>query len=364
MSEDSKRFWSQHARGVTPYVPGEQLTDQPYIKLNTNENPYGPGPGVKAALQTIKAEELRLYPDPRSAELRSAIAEYFGLTAQEIFVGNGSDEVLDFAFRAFFDRADIRPEPILSLDLTYSFYPVFAGGNGMNYETVALRDDFTLDPSALIRDEAQGIILANPNAPSGRALTMEALDFLLAELNARGQFAIIDEAYIDFGGESAVALLNKYANYIVVQTFSKSRALAGLRLGFAVGRKEAIAALETMRDMVNSYTVDSLAQQLGKASFEDTDYFRETTNLIVCTRERFIAEAKQHGFRVLPSETNFVLLAVPNMPGIDVYRNLRAAGILVRYLAHPRLEDYVRITIGREEDMATVLTALMQLKER
>lgn len=363
MSEMNKRYWSRHARSVTPYVPGEQLADRSYIKLNTNENPYGPGPGVTKRLQTIDVAELRLYPDPTSKVLRQSIADYFGIDAGRVFAGNGSDEVLDFAFRAFFDRVEVNSKPVLSLDLTYSFYPVFAEGNGIAYEAVPVNEDFTIDVANLVREESQGIILANPNAPSAVAMKLDQLDLLLTELGQRGRFAIIDEAYIDFGGESAVALLDKHANFVVVQTFSKSRALAGLRLGFAIGRPEAIAALETMRDMVNSYTVDNLAQALGTASMEDTSWFREITQRIVRTREQFMAEAKAKGLIVLPSETNFVLLAVPQIPGIEVYNYLRERGILVRYLSHPRLRPYVRITIGKEDDMAAVLAELIKMKE-
>ncbi len=363
MSEDLKRYWSRYARSVTPYVPGEQLKDRPYIKLNTNENPYGPGPRVREALKQADLDELRLYPDPRSTELRSAIAEYFDLSVAEIFVGNGSDEVLDFAFQAFFDQVSVRAEAILLTDLTYSFYPVFAEGNGIEYKTVAVEEDFTLNPQSLIQDDVQGIIIANPNAPTGRVLSLCELDYLLGELDKRGQFAIIDEAYIDFGGESAVGLLDQHKNFIVIQTFSKSRSLAGLRLGFAIGRKEAILAIETVRDMVNSYNVDTLTQIIGKAAFEDMDYFRRTTQKIVRTREDFIRQARQEGFNVLPSETNFVLLELPGMAGSEVYSRLREAGILVRYLSHPRIERYVRISIGRDEEMAKVLAALKEIKE-
>lgn len=363
MAED-KRYWSRHAQAVKPYVPGEQLNDRNYIKLNTNENPYGPSPKLREVLQTVDLDRLRLYPDPNSQELRESIGAYFGLTPDYVFVGNGSDEVLDFAYRAFFDTAVTDSRPILAPELTYSFYPVFAEGNRMNYETVALQEDFRIDWRSLVRDDAQGVILANPNAPTGLALGLDELRLLLRELELRGQFLILDEAYIDFGGETGALLLDEFANFIVIQTFSKSRALAGLRLGFAIGRPSLILALEAMRDMVNSYTVDRLTQVLGQAAMDDWAYFQAGVERIVAGRKRFRKAATALGVRVLPSDTNFVLMEVPGLTGEAVYGLLRKRGILVRYLANPRLEPYVRVTIGQEQEMDAVLAALQEIMMR
>lgn len=364
MSENTGKYWSSYVRRIQPYVPGEQPRDRRYIKLNTNENPYGPGERVRAAIANFNVDDLAAYPDPHATALREKLAAYYGVSAAEVFVGNGSDEVLDFAFRAFFDPREHTERPILAPELTYSFYPVYAHSQEINYETVALNADFSINVEHIIRSDAQGIVLANPNAPTGRALTPEDMERLLAALEAAGQFAIIDEAYVDFGGESALRFLDHYDNFLVVQTFSKSRALAGLRLGFAIGRKEQIEALERVRDTINSYTVDRFAQVVGIASLEDEAHFTTICERIVATRDRFTEAANAAGMEVPDSQTNFVLVARRGYSAEALCNYLRSNGVLVRYFNHALLSRYIRISIGTDEEMATVLQLLQELEDK
>lgn len=361
-TKGKESYWSRLAASASPYVAGEQLQDRSYIKLNTNENPYGPGKKVADRLRQMDSSKLTLYPDPAALTLRQAIATEVDLDYRNIFVGNGSDEVLDFAFRAFFDDVHVCPLPILVPELSYSFYPVYAAGHQMQLEQVAVGDDFRIDIATLIRDDAQGVVLTNPNAPTGLALALHEIEALLSELEKRGQFAVIDEAYVDFGGESAVPLLKRYANLLVIQTFSKSRGMAGVRLGFAIGRKENILALETIRDMVNSYNVDTIAQELGIASLADADHFKASMQRIKRTRERFSRRAREEGILVLPSVCNFVLLGIKGIGGDELYDRLKTRGVLVRFLSHPRLVNLVRVTIGSEQEMDMVMDHLLSIK--
>lgn len=363
MTEIKKTYWSRHVQDLTPYVPGEQLQDRRYIKLNTNEHPYGPGEKVLERLKAIDANKLRFYPDPTAYQLRLSIASKLGVNVEEVFVGNGSDEVLDFSYKAFFNPIEIDERPLLSPDPTYSFYPVFAQGNRMYAVTTEVNEDFTVDLDELISSDSQGVVLANPNAPTGQLLSLDEISIILAALEKQKRFCIIDEAYIDFGGKSAVSLLDQYPNFIVVQTFSKSRGLAGLRLGFAIGREEHIVALERIRDSINSYTVDMLAQDLGKASMEDDAWFERSIRSIVATRDRFTNEVKGLGLDVVESKANFVLVGIPGMTGLALYEALRQEGILVRYLSHPRLVHLVRVSIGTDEEMAKVLVVLKKIQE-
>lgn len=351
-------YASSLCAALQPYVPGEQPRDRRYIKLNTNENPYGPGPAVAQAAAAFDADLLRLYPDPQNLELRQALAAYYDLDVDCVFCGNGSDEVLAMAFAAFFTDRGRAGAPVVLPELSYSFYPVFARFWNLPVTTVPLRADFTIDWQGMLAVESQGLVLANPNAPTGQALDQTALAQLLRQAWELKRMVIIDEAYIDFGGHSAVSWIKSYDNLLVVQTFSKSRSLAGLRLGFALGQPALIASLCRIRDSFNSYTVDRQAQQLGLAALKDGAHFARTTAQVVRTRQAFQQACQARGWRYLASQTNFVLLSLPGKTGLQVYQQLKQRGILVRYFADPSLQPFVRITMGTDEDMARLLDAL------
>src|SRR5574343_1262796 len=302
------RFWSQVARDLTPYVPGEQPKIANLIKLNTNENPYPPSPRALAAIQAelgADAARLRLYPDPNADLLKSAIAKRHGVTAPQVFVGNGSDEVLGHAFMALLKHE----APILFPDITYSFYPVYCGLYGVDYQTVPLAADFSIDPADYLGKPNGGIIFPNPNAPTGRLLGLEAIESI-----ARGNpdsVVVIDEAYVDFGGATAIELVNRYDNLLVVHTLSKSRSLAGLRVGFAVGHSDLIEALERVKNSFNSYPLDRLAIVGAVAAIEDEAYFVECCSKVIASRERLSADLAGLGFEVLPSAANFIFARHP-----------------------------------------------------
>ena len=350
------KFWSQHVHQLHPYVPGEQPKMTNLVKLNTNESPYGPSPKVLEVLRdelANRGDNLRLYPDPASQALVDAIAEYYGLQANQVFVGNGSDEVLAHAFNAFF----VQPKPLLFPDISYSFYPVYCGLYGVDYRTVPLAEDFSIR----VEDyrEAGGVILPNPNAPTGMLLPLADIEVLLKE-NAES-VVIIDEAYIDFGGESASSLVDRYDNLLVVQTLSKSRALAGMRVGFALGHADLIEALVRVKDSFNSYPVDRLAQLAATASFQDVDYFRSTCEAVIRDREMLVDALAERGFRVLPSSANFVFAAHKSVPASELTAGLRARGVIVRHFAKPRIDSFLRITIGTPSQNAALLAALDEL---
>jgi histidinol-phosphate aminotransferase len=326
------------------------------VKLNTNESPYGPSPKVLEVLRdelANRGDNLRLYPDPASQALVDAIAEYYGLQANQVFVGNGSDEVLAHAFNAFF----VQPKPLLFPDISYSFYPVYCGLYGVDYRTVPLAEDFSIR----VEDyrEAGGVILPNPNAPTGMLLPLADIEVLL-KANAES-VVIIDEAYIDFGGESASSLVDRYDNLLVVQTLSKSRALAGMRVGFALGHADLIEALVRVKDSFNSYPVDRLAQLAATASFQDVDYFRSTCEAVIRDREMLVDALAERGFRVLPSSANFVFAAHKSVPASELTAGLRARGVIVRHFAKPRIDSFLRITIGTPSQNAALLAALDEL---
>jgi histidinol-phosphate aminotransferase len=345
------KFWSSRLDGLEPYEPGEQPKGCQLIKLNTNENPYPPSPKVLEAIQEAPFPSLRLYPDPDCTELCAAIAEFYGLTTEQIFVGNGSDEVLAFCFPAFFDSQ----KPILFADITYSFYPVYAKMFQVDYRTVPLKSDFTM-PVEAFGGENGGVIIANPNAPTGAALARNEIERILQ--TNRDRVVIVDEAYVDFGAESAVQLIDRYENLLVVQTFSKSRSLAGMRIGFALGNKNLIGALNCVKNSINSYTLDRLAIAAGTAAIKDRAYFEETCRKIITTRQRTTAELRGLGFDVIESKTNFVFAAHSCVPAEELFSNLRTHGILVRYFNKPRIDDRLRISIGTDEDMDALITAL------
>ena len=349
-----KEFWSDRIRGITPYTPGEQPKNRTFIKLNTNENPYPPSPKAVEAIQEAAGEGLRLYPDPEGTPLIQALARRTGLQENQIFVGNGSDEVLAFAFQAFFDEGST----IVFPDITYSFYPVYANLFGIRCRTIPLREDFTLPVEQFLGDN-DGVVIANPNAPTGIELAQESIRRIL-EGNP-DQVVIVDEAYVDFGGVSALPLIDEYPNLLVVQTASKSRALAGLRVGFAFGNANLIAGINCVKNSINSYTLDRLAIAGATASVEDEDYFQAQRRRVMDTRERTAARLRALGFTVLPSQSNFIFVSHPTVPAKTLFAGLREAGILVRYFAQPRIDNYLRITIGTDPDMEALAAALERL---
>ncbi len=349
------RYWSSKVRNIKPYVPGEQPRDRQYIKLNTNENPYPPSPRVVAAIRNAAGESLRLYPDPQASELRETIADYYGLAKEQVFVGNGSDEILAFAFPAFFEPAG---KPILFAEVTYSFYPVYADFFGIPYRPVPVDETFNIDAKDYKQDNG-GILIANPNAPSGRGIPREEIEAILKENENR--VVVVDEAYVDFGGESSVRLIASHPNLLVVKTMSKSRSLAGLRLGYALGGSELIEGLARVRDSINSYTVDRLAQAGAVEAIRDDACFRETTEKIVMTRERVSAELAAMGFTVIPSRANFVFVAAARIPGNDLFLGLREKGILVRHFTNPKTENYIRVSIGTDAEMDCFVEVIREI---
>lgn len=348
------KLWSSMAKRAEPYVPGEQLNKENIIKLNTNENPYPPSPIVIEAISKEIGKDLRLYPSPTMDDLKQTIARYYQLEKENVFVGNGSDEVLAFSFMAFFNPG----KQIVFPEITYSFYPVYAKLFHIPYKKIPLNEDFTLDVASFFNSEG-GVIFPNPNAPTSIYLSLEKVEEI-AKQN-RDKVVIVDEAYIDFAPKSAVSLIDSYDNLLVIQTFSKSRALAGLRVGFALGNESLIEALIRMKDSFNSYPVDRLALAGAKAAMEDTAYFREITNKIIRTRE-WVTEKLEHlGFFVLPSATNFVFASHAQFPAKSLYEQLREQNILIRYFAQKPIDNFARITIGTDEEMEIFIAAVEKL---
>ena len=348
------KFWSDLTRKLEPYIPGEQPKDKKYIKLNTNENPYEPSPKVVEALINGAKDNLKLYPDPNGDELRKTIADYYGLKDNQVFLGNGSDEVLAFSFMAFFNPN----EPILFFVFTYSFYKVYANIYNISYEEVKLCEDFSV-PVNKLHDSKGGVILPNPNAPTGIGLSLNSIEEIL-EFN-KEKVVIIDEAYIDFGGNSAVELINQYPNLLVVQTLSKSRSLAGLRVGFALGHRDLILALNHVKNSINSYPLDRLALCGAVEAIKDEEYFQESKKKIIATREKVNQELKNMGFITVPSSTNFIFISHTNIQAKELLHSLRERGILVRHFNHVRIDNYLRVTIGSEEEMDTFIHILQKI---
>lgn len=348
------RYWSQKIQTMVPYVPGEQPKDRRFIKLNTNECPYPPSPKVLEAIKAAANNALRLYPDPECLELRSVIAEREGLDPGQVFCGNGSDEILAFAFQAFFDPG----REIVFPTITYSFYPVYTDFFGLKCRKVPMNPDFSV-PVDLLCGKNGGVVLANPNAPTGIAVGLGTVERLL-QANP-DVVVVVDEAYVDFGSDSAVKLIRRYPNLLVVQTSSKSRALAGLRVGWAMGDEGLIGGLRCVRDSVNSYTVDRLAQAGAAAAIRDEDYFQSIRRRVIATREWVEKSLKEKGFTVLTSQANFVFMSHPDHPGKELLDGLRARGILVRWWDKPGIRDWLRISIGTEEEMAALTAALDEI---
>lgn len=348
------KFWSPIVETLKPYVAGEQPRIADLVKLNTNENPYGPSPKAIAAMQAAVSDSLKLYPDPSALGLRQAIAKAYGVEPEEVFVGNGSDEVLAHAFVALLKHE----KPLLYPDITYSFYPTYCGLFGIEAVEVPLKDDYTIDITDY-RRPCGAIILPNPNAPTGIGLPLSTIETLVSE--HPDQPVVVDEAYIDFGGESAVPLTRRYDNLLVVHTLSKSRSLAGLRVGYAIGQRPLIDALERVKDSFNSYPLDRVAQAGATAAIEDVVWFDETRGKVVETRERVAGALRQRGFEVLPSQANFVFARHPGHSGADIARGLRERAVLVRHFAKPRISDFLRITIGTPEECDRLVAALDEL---
>ena len=349
-----KEFWSRRIVDAVPYVPGEQPKGQTFVKLNTNECPYPPSPKALEAITQAANETLRLYPDPECLELRRAIARREGLSPNQVFCSNGSDEALAFAFQAFFDP----DKEIVFPQITYSFYPVYTNYFGLTCRRVLMNPDFSAPVEELIGKNG-GVVLCNPNAPTGLAVSRDVVEKLLkANPNV---VVIVDEAYVDFGGESSVGLIDRYPNLLVIQTASKSRALAGLRVGWAMGNENLIQGLCCVRDSINSYTVDRLAQAGAAAAVEDEDYFAQTCQKVMATRERAAQRLREMGYTVLPSKANFLFVSHPDKPGKALLDGLRARGVLVRWWSDPAIEQWLRISVGTEEEMDALLAALQEL---
>lgn len=346
------RFWSAVVHGLTPYVPGEQPKLANLVKLNTNENPYGPSPRVLDALRAEATETLRLYPDPGSDRLRAGIAAYHGVAADQVFVGNGSDEVLAHAFMALLKHG----QPVLFPDITYSFYPVYCGLYGIEHRTIPLTDTFEIRVDDYLTPNG-GVIFPNPNAPTGRLLAVGEIERLLA--GNPDSVVVIDEAYIDFGGGSAVSLVARYPQLLVTRTLSKSHALAGLRVGYAIGQPHLIDALNRVKDSFNSYPLDRFAQAGALASIEDHAYFESMCARVVASRGRLVADLAGLGFDVLPSAANFIFTSHPSHDGAKLAAALRERSIIVRHFRQPdRISSFLRITIGTDAQCDTLLDAL------
>ncbi|MVF14198.1 histidinol-phosphate transaminase [Ketobacter sp. MCCC 1A13808] len=344
-------LWSNLVQNLDPYVAGEQPKDKTYIKLNTNENPYPPSPKVMQAIQSVTASDLRLYPDPDASSLRTAIAEYYAVSPTNIFVGNGSDEVLGFAFVAFFKKEN----PLYFPEITYSFYPSYCRLYEIRYRQCAMANDWSIQFDD-IGDSPGGIVFPNPNAPTGMLLSLQQIESLVKRY--QDIVIVVDEAYIDFGGDTAIELTQTYSNLLVVQTCSKSRSLAGLRVGYAVGHPNLIAALERVKNSFNAYPLDAIAIRAATASFEDQVYFEQCCNQIIETRDWFTAQLNALSFQVLESKSNFVFARHTQVEAKHLSKSLKEKAILVRHFSSPKIDNYLRISIGTREDMEGLIDSL------
>lgn len=356
LSTAQMRFWSPEVRELEPYVPGEQPKIQNLLKLNTNENPYPPSPKVVEAVQAVlthQADALRLYPDPDATALKHAIAKQQNIEVSQVFVGNGSDEVLAHIFKAFF----LQDEPILYPDITYSFYPVYSQFFGTKTKEIPLNDNFEIEVKDYVQPNG-GVIITNPNAPTSIALGLPEIEQILKANPDR--VVVIDEAYVDFGAESAVSLVNRYENLVVCQTTSKSRSLAGLRVGFAIAQSHLIAALEAVKNSFNSYPIDRFAIAAAVASFEDQTYFEEQCEKVISSREKLVDELTALGFKVLPSKANFIFASHPSHDAGQLAQQLREQGIIVRYFNKPRINQFLRITVGTDEQNERLVQTLKE----
>lgn len=345
------RYWNDHVKTLKPYVPGEQPKDKKYIKLNTNENPYGPSKKVLKAVKKAACDDLKLYPDPTCSDLSAEIAEYYELNKDEVFLGNGSDEILAFVFMTFFQKG----RKVLFPDISYTFYNVYAEMFNLDYELIKLDENFDI-PLAQFNQKNGGIIFPNPNAPTGKYIDTKSIIEVIE--NNTDTVVVVDEAYIDFGGKSMVEYINKYPNLLVIQTFSKSRSLAGLRVGFAMGNAQLIEGLNRVKNSFNSYTIDRLALAGAMEAIRDDDYFNETRNKIMKTREETVRKLEELDFKVLKSQANFIFIKHNHAKGQYLYEELKNNGILVRHFNRDRIEDYLRVTIGTDQEMDVLIEKL------
>ena len=347
------RFINSQYAGLEAYTPGEQPKDMKYIKLNTNESPFPPSEGVLAAVKE-NADKLNLYPDPECAELKDEIAGLYGVERGNVYVSNGSDDILNFFFLGFCGGGAIFPA------ITYGFYKVYAELYGVDYKRIPLCDDFSIDPSDYM-NAGKNIVIANPNAPTGLTLGLDKIEEIL-ESN-KDNMVLVDEAYVDFGGESCVPLTKKYSNLLVVGTFSKSRSMAGARLGFAIADKEIISDLEKIKYSTNPYSINRLTLAAGAAAIRDNEYYMENCKLVIAAREYTTAELRKMGFSVLDSKANFIFAESDRISGKELYERLKARGILVRYFGSDRISNFVRITIGTREQMESLVSAVAYVLE-
>ncbi|OOM74533.1 histidinol-phosphate aminotransferase [Clostridium puniceum] len=345
------KYWNDKVRELEPYVPGEQPKDKKYIKLNTNENPYPPSKKVIEAMKNAVNDDLKLYPDPTCSDFIDELASYYNLDKDQIFIGNGSDEVLAFSFMAFFSK----DRKILFPDISYSFYIVYAQLLNLDYKMIKLDENFDVPLEEFKRPNG-GVIIPNPNAPTGKYIYIEELKKLV-EAN-KDSVVIIDEAYVDFGGESMIKFIKDYDNLLVIQTLSKSRSLAGLRVGFALGNKDLIEGLNRIKNSINSYTIDRLALIGSVEAIRDEEHFQETTKKIISTRKKTIKDLEGLGFTVLESKSNFVFASHKEISGKILYEKLKDNGVLVRHFNKERINNFLRITIGTDEEMAVLIKKL------
>lgn len=349
------KFWSKLVEELSPYIPGEQPKNQALIKLNTNENPYGPSPKVLTAIKLAISDKLKLYPDPESNELRRAIAEFYNISSSNIFVGNGSDEILAFIFQGFLKKS----KPLLFPNITYSFYPVYCKLYDITFQKMPLDNNFEINLGDYLIPNG-GIIFPNPNAPTGIPKAVSDIENLLRKNN--DSVVVIDEAYVDFGTESSVNLINKYDNLIVTQSLSKSRSLAGMRIGCAFANKSIIEGLNRIKNSFNSYPLDRLAQIAGTEAFNDEDYFRQTTNKVIKARQFLVEEMNNLGFQILPSGANFIFTRHNNKRAELIFKELRDNDILVRFFESPKeINNYLRITVGSIEQMKQLVNVIKKI---
>ena len=347
------KFFTEKFAALVPYTPGEQPRDMQYVKLNTNESPFPPSAGVSAAVAK-ECGKLQLYSDPESTALRAKLAEVYGVKPTQVLVSNGSDETLNFAFMAFADEKS----PLAFPDITYGFYPVFAQLNHIPYTQIPLKEDFSIDPKDYM-DIGKTVVIANPNAPTGMCLPLSEIEKIVR--SNPDNVVIIDEAYVDFGGESAVKLVDSYENLLVVQTFSKSRSMAGARLGFAIGNEKLIADLNTIRYSTNPYNVNRMTEFAGVAALEENAYYLQNAKTIMANRQWTVDKLQKLGFTVLPSKANFVFAKSDKVDGEKLYQELKARGVLVRHFTKARISPYVRITIGTAQQMETLIEKIKEI---
>ena len=349
------RYFTDKFASLTPYTPGEQPRDMQYVKLNTNESPFPPSPKVAAAV-AAECGKLQLYSDPESTALRGKLAEVYGVKPTQVLVSNGSDEALNFAFMAFADEKS----PLAFADITYGFYPVFAELNHIPYTQIPLKEDFSIDPADYMAI-GKTVVIANPNAPTGLCLPLAEIEKIVK--SNPNNVVIVDEAYVDFGGESAVKLVDRYENLLVIQTFSKSRSMAGARLGFAIGSEQLIADLNTLRYSTNPYNVNRMTEFAGVAALEEDDYYKENAKTIMANRQWTTEQLEVLGFTVLPSKANFLFAKSDRIAGETLYKELKKRGVLVRHFTKQRIAPFVRITIGTMAQMETLIEKIKEILE-